>query len=129
MKKTMTIVGISALMLGILAGPAAAELLDTGTKNAVIASCEEMGGVWDANGWGNDGDPTCVLASEDEIRDTPGVTLTREGGQTVYKHEDTATHKNSVTAGSWDEGTTTDGGFEIFVKATGKTIRPAGQNK
>jgi hypothetical protein len=130
MKRLMTIAGTTALALGLLVGPAAADLVDTGKKGDVEDSCEALGGEFEASGWGQSGDPTCVVETEGELKETPGVKIERAGGETVYTHEGTETDKSQVTAGSWDDGESTGGGeLCITVKKTGNIICPKGQNK
>jgi hypothetical protein len=129
MRRTITVVGAMALALSMIVGPAFAELLDTGTKNEVIKSCTDMGGLWDANGWGNDGNPTCVLEDEEAVvkQDNNGVLIEVGGGTVTYEHENTATSGNSVTGGEWDDGTVEGGGFCITFKKgknAGETLCP-----
>jgi hypothetical protein len=131
MRKTITIISVMALSLAMLAGPAFAELLDTGTKNAVIKSCTDSGGTWDANGWGNDGNPTCVFEDEEAVvhQDNNGVLIELGGGTVTYEHLDTTTQGNDVTGGAWDEGTSDGGGMCITFKKgknAGETFCPKG---
>ena len=128
--KRMTIVGAFVLLFAMVAGPALADLPDTGTKGDLEGACEELGGEFEASGWGTSGDPTCVVETEEElIQDNPGVVIKSEGGETVYTHSDTTTERNLVTGGAWDDGVTTGGGEVcITVKKTGKQICPAGFN-
>jgi hypothetical protein len=132
MKKSITVLSAMALSLGLLAGPAFASLPDTGPKGDLEDACEDLGGEFEANGWGKSGDPTCVV-DDAEVQENGQGTIITTGGTTTYVHESTTTGERSdsnlVTGGSWDEGTTEGGGMCILVQKTGKEICPAGRNK
>jgi hypothetical protein len=130
MRKTIISIMVVA-MLAMSSIAAFADLPDTGAKGSLEDACEAMGGEFEASGWGQSGDPTCTVEDEGElIKDNPGVTIEREGGELVYTHTDTEADRNNVTGGSWDDGVG-DGAGEvcITVKKTGKAICPKGMNQ
>jgi hypothetical protein len=120
------IAGAATLMVATFAwtGVVSAELMDTGTKQAVGGSCKDLGGEWEANGYGNGGDPTCVLEEDGVLKqDNRGVTIEIEGQVVTFTHEDTETSGSLVTGGAWDDGVTEGGGgMCITIKNTGKTV-------
>jgi hypothetical protein len=130
MRKTIISFMVVA-MLAMSSVAAFADLPDTGPKGDLEDACEELGGEFEANGWGQSGDPTCTIEDEGElIQDNPGVTIEREGGELVYTHTETATFRDAVTEGTWDEGVGSGGGEVcITVKKTGNVICPKGMNK
>jgi hypothetical protein len=128
-KAIISIMVVTMLAMSSIA--AFADLSDTGPKGDLEQACEDMNGEFEANGWGQSGNPTCTVEDEGElIKDNPGVTIEREGGELVYTHTDTTTDRNLVTGGSWDDGVGAGAGEVcITVKKTGKIICPKGMNK
>ncbi|WP_052664235.1 hypothetical protein [Nitriliruptor alkaliphilus] len=108
-RKLVTVLGVAALSVGMLAGPASAELKDDGNLTAVESSCTEAGGAW---GTDTDGNYTCTFDASEDLQNNDAVEVLKTD-VTTYTHDTTDESTNpggqTFIEGEWDEGESTSG--------------------